>query len=55
MSVGVFAGAIMQCVCSLEIKVHYLDITGVLCCFLFSQSLTSAINQIQIAPARLNS
>ena len=44
----------MHRVCSLEVKVHYLDTTANLCCFLFDLSLTSAKNQIQIAPARLN-
>ena len=41
--------------CSLEIKVHYLDSTLYPCCFPFSPRLTSARNQIQMAPARLNS
>ena len=44
----------MHCACCLEIKVHYLDITAFLCCFLFGLSLISARNHIQMAPARLN-
>ena len=45
----------MHRICNLEIKVHYIDITVFLCCFLFGPSLTSAKNQIQMAAsARVN-
>ena len=44
----------MHHICSLEIKVHYLNVTAFLCCFLFGPSLTSARNQIQMARARLH-
>ena len=51
----IFVWPIMHRVCRLEIKVHYLDITAFVCCSLFSPSLTSAMNQIQMAHAHLNS
>ena len=47
------AWAIIPRVCSLEIKVHYLDITVFICCLLVGPSLTGARNQIQTAPAPL--
>ena len=52
---GYIAWAIVHRVCSSEIKVHYLDIIACLYCFPFRPSLTSARNQIQMAPALLNS
>ena len=45
----------MHHVFSLEIKVHYLDITAFLCCLFFGPSLTNARNQIQMGPESLNS
>ena len=43
----------MHRVCSLEIKVHCLDVSALLCSF--RPKFNSARSQIQMAPARLNS
>ena len=43
-------GNIIHGVCSFEIEVYYIDITALLCCFLFGPSVNIARNQTQMAP-----